>query len=167
MSIIQNQTVVTIDLQLHTEDGRLVQNLKDHTYIHGINDILPGMYTSLLGKEVGDTIQAVLPSDEAFGDIQNCTPIIYTRWEHRKLFNQLLYIGMDIVVEGEKNEDGSDKKLYIKALTTNSMTLTTNHPLAGCPIRFETTIVTVRAATTEELEKCRPINIDHSSCSCC
>ena len=167
MSIIQNQTVVTIDLQLYTEDGRLVQNLKDHTYIHGINDILPGMYTSLLGKEVGDTIQAVLPSDEAFGDIQNCTPIIYTRWEHRKLFNQLLYIGMDIVVEGEKNEDGSDKKLYIKALTTNSMTLTTNHPLAGCPIRFETTIVTVREATIEELHHGKPLHIDHSACSYC
>ena len=164
MSIIEHQTVVTIDLQLRTEDGRLVQNLKDHTYIHGINDILPGMYTSLLGKEVGDTIQVVLPPQEAFGEIQICTPIIYTRWEHRSLFEQMLYIGMEIDLEAENIVD---TKLYIKALTTNSMTLTRNHPLAGCHIQFDTTIVTVREATIEELHHGKPLHIDHSACSCC
>ena len=164
MSDIKHHTIVTIDLQLKTEDGRLVQNLKDHTYIHGINDILPGMYTALLGKKVGDTVHAILPSHEAFGEIQNSIPIIYTRWEHRTLFEQMLYIGMELAVTDVNNVD---KQLFIKALTTNSMTLTENHPLAGCRIQFNTTIVAVREATTEELEKGSPINIDHSSCSCC
>ena len=164
MSDIKHHTIVTIDLQLKTEDGRLVQNLKDHTYIHGINDILPGMYTALLGKEVGDTIQAILPPHEAFGEIQHCTPIIYTRWEHRSLFEQMLYIGMEIKVDEENTVDTT---LYVKALSTNSMTLTTNHPLAGCRIQFDTTIVTIREATTEELNHGGPLHIDHSSCSCC
>ena len=162
--LVEEKSVVTIDLQLFAEDGRLVENLKDYEFIQGINDVLPGMAAHLQGSTVGDKVQAQVLPEEAFGAVRDFEPITYPKEAFGKIFPQL-YIGLGVPFE---TAEGTSVVLYIKDLTSTSATLTINHPLAGQKIIFEAAVTGIRAATDEEVAQGSPkAPGGGSSCSCC
>ena len=65
-----------------------------------------------------------------------------------------------------EDEEGNRISLFVKDLTSTSVTFTINHPLAGQQIKFIATVNAIREATEEELEQGRPI-VHGSSCACC
>ena len=80
MSVIEHTSVVTMDFQLFAQDGRLVQNIKDHTFMQGIDDVFPAMAPFLNGKQVNDEVvgELSLPQD-AFGEVQDFEPVTYRK----------------------------------------------------------------------------------------
>ena len=79
MSVVEHTSVVTMDLQLFAEDGRLVQNVKDHVFIQGIDDVFPAMASHLSGKQVGEDVEGELSAVEAFGEIQPYEVVTYPK----------------------------------------------------------------------------------------
>lgn len=164
MSVVEHTSVVTMDVQLFAEDGRLVQNVKDHVFIQGIDDVFPAMASHLSGKQVGEDVEGELSAIEAFGEIQPYDVVTYPKAAFGDNFYRL-YIGMGLPI---RDEQGESLILYVQDLTYDSAVLTINHPLAGQRIGFKAAITALRAATIEELNQGYPTLPEHmTSCSCC
>ena len=160
--LVKEKSVVTIDVQLFAEDGRLVENLKDYEFIQGIDDVLVGMRAYLDGAKVGDCIQGKAAAHEAFGQIIDFEPVTYPKDMFGAAFHQL-YVGLGVPFN---TADGSPVVLYVKDLNSTSATLTVNHPLAGQEIGFIATVNAIREARTEEIDAGKPI-AEGPSCGCC
>ena len=67
---IQNDTVVHLHYVLTDGDGKeLDRSHGDEplTYLHGHGNIVPGLEEALLGKQVGDALDVVVPPEKAYG----------------------------------------------------------------------------------------------------
>ena len=162
MSIIENNSVVTMDFQLFAADGRLVDNRLNYEFIQGIDDVLVGMRSYLEGAKVGSCIQGKVSAKEAFGEVVDFEPLTYPKEAIGPGFHKL-YIGFDMPFE---TADGGRVSLFVKDLTSTAVTFTINHPLAGQDIKFIATVNAIRQATEEELEQGYP-TVHGSSCACC
>ena len=160
--LVEENSVVTMDFQLFAEDGRLVDNRLDYEFIQGIDDVLVGMRPYLEGAKIGDSIQGKVSAEEAFGEIVDFDPVTYPKEAIGPGFYKL-YIGFDMPFE---DDDGNRVSLFVKDLTSTSVTFTINHPLAGQQIGFIATINEIRQATEEELAQGRPL-VHGETCSCC
>ncbi len=162
MSVIQTNSVVAMDFQLFSEDGRLVDNRLNYEFIQGVNDVLVGMRTQLDGARVGERVEGTLHAEEAFGQIIDFEPLTYPKEAIGSEFYRL-YIGCDMPFDTDSGERVS---LFVKDLTSTEATFTINHPLAGQKIRFIATVRSVRPAREEEMMQGHPM-VHGSSCACC
>lgn len=164
MSVIEHTSVVTMDFQLFAQDGRLVQNIKDHIFMQGIDDVFPAMAPFLNGKQVNDEVVGELSPQDAFGEVQDFEPVTYRKEDFGDKFYHL-YIGMAFPFT---NDEGASAVFYVQNLTHDSATFSINHPLAGQCIGFRATVTAIRGATVEEINQGYPtLPIHGTSCSCC
>ena len=115
-------------------------------YLHGgYENIMPSVESALDGRTVGDTVDVTMKPSEAFGEI-DATLI---REEEVGLFPNDIDVGMLLQTT---SPDGSQSRPFrITKIDAGKVTVDGNHPLAGISLRFEATVLAVRAATTEEI----------------
>ncbi len=69
---IAQQKVVTIHYKVVDHDsGQLIdssENAEPMTYLHGAQNIIPGLEKALEGKVVGDEIEVTIAPEDAYGD---------------------------------------------------------------------------------------------------
>lgn len=149
MQIAKN-AIVTLTYQLSNLAGEVldktVSEQEAFSYLHGGYDgIFPTVEEALEGKSVGDCVQVTIEPDYAFGEYE----AELVRVEPRHLFHEKIEVGMHI--EGAA-EGSDDYTLYtVTEMTEDTVVVDGNHPLAGQTLRFEGTIIDVRAATNEEI----------------
>ncbi|MDR3247360.1 MAG: peptidylprolyl isomerase [Treponema sp.] len=149
MNITKNR-VVSIDYTL-TDAGN---NTLDSTggadpmsYLHGYQNIIPGLEKALEGKSQGDSFKVTIASADAYGerDAQLIVTIPLDRFQ-----------GADNVEPGmqfqAETPDGEYRMVTVTAVEDNQVTIDGNHPLAGLDLNFDVTVVDVREANAEELE---------------
>lgn len=129
------------------EEVARVDNDDPMEYLHGAEDILPGLENALAGKSVGDTFRVTLPPTDAYGD--------YDEDEIEEIDRDAipnaeeLELGMMVEVE---DEEGFSYMAYVAEISDAVVVLDFNHPLAGKTLTYEGEIIGVRPATEEELE---------------
>jgi FKBP-type peptidyl-prolyl cis-trans isomerase SlyD len=67
---IESGNVVVFDYVLTDEDGNPIDSGSGPdgmAYIHGQGQIVPGLERALEGKQIGDTLRAVVPPEEGYG----------------------------------------------------------------------------------------------------
>ncbi|MEP1449201.1 MAG: FKBP-type peptidyl-prolyl cis-trans isomerase [Paraglaciecola sp.] len=149
---ISKGTVVQFHYRIKDLDGKEVESNFDAqavAYLHGYNNMMPGIEKSLESMSKGDVLEAELEAAETFGEIQ-------TDSEQRISVKHLMSAekkpkwkaGMTAVVN---TEQGQREVTIIKA-GKFMVTVDTNHPLAGKTLQFEFQVEDVRAATDEEIE---------------
>lgn len=116
-------------------------------YLHGHQNIVPGLESALEGLSVGDKKLVTVPPEQAYGErrddaVQN-VPLTELPEEIPR------EEGLQIFAEGP---DGQHFPLWITAVNEDTVTLDGNHPLAGQTLHFDVFIAEVRAAEPEELE---------------
>ncbi len=116
-------------------------------YIHGHNEILaPTVHAQLAGKVEGDTIEVPIDCDEIYGprdeNLVITDKIENVPEEYRK-------VGTSIMME---NENGGTKSFTVTKIEDKTLTIDGNNPLCGRQVNFVLKILTVRDATTEELD---------------
>jgi FKBP-type peptidyl-prolyl cis-trans isomerase SlyD len=144
--IIKN-TVISLNFKMFDLQGRLIdQNEEPMLYLHGgYDNIMPSLEAALEGCSVGDTVDVTMKPSEAFGEID--TSLI--REEEVSLFPNDIDVGMLLQT---KHPDGSQSRPFrITKIDAGIVTVDGNHPLAGIALRFEATVLDVRAATKEEI----------------
>lgn len=105
---------VTISYQLFDETGTLIEQAKpEHPlrYLHGYENIVPGLEEALQGKEAGDTLTVNLPPEKAFGPYIEGM-LLEVALEELALIPDLK-VGMEIeVIQGDQgdNNDSLDSK---------------------------------------------------------
>jgi FKBP-type peptidyl-prolyl cis-trans isomerase SlyD len=162
--IITNNKVVSINYLLKDEQGNVLQGNDGFTpeeYLHGADNILPGLERALEGLKQDQVIDVVIYPEEAYGprevsliiqvsndDIED--PATVSEGEYIELFD-----GTEAIVV-EKNDD----HIIVDA----------NHPLAGQTLYYTVKIAGIRDATEEEIingEPSAPVEKNCGPAGCC
>jgi FKBP-type peptidyl-prolyl cis-trans isomerase SlyD len=147
---ITKDTVVTIDYRLHLGDGKYIEE-SDHddplVYLHGYEEIVPGLEKALEGKKAGDQVKATVSPEDGYGeyDPDNVEEV------PREEFPADLELEAGGIVTAT-DEEGDDVEFTVKELKDKTVVVDFNHSLAGKTLHFEVTVREVRKATEEELE---------------
>lgn len=108
------------------------------TFKVGGGQVIPGFDAALLGMQIGETKNIVIPPEQAYGMRQEELVQTITRDQFR-LNGVEPEVGMAIEMH---TPDGSIP-LVITELTDASVTLDANHPLAGEELHFALTLVEI------------------------
>jgi len=112
------------------------------SYLHGgYGEMLPALEQALEGKGAGESVQMQLEPEQAFGEY---VPELL-RVEPLGRYGEGVTIGMQI--------EEAEKIYTVTDVAGGSVVLDANHPLAGMALRFSVVILTVRAASEEELRR--------------
>jgi FKBP-type peptidyl-prolyl cis-trans isomerase SlyD len=141
-------SVVSIHYELSNDAGEILDASSEGeplVYLHGAQNIIPGLEKQLEGKQMGDALKVKVQPEEGYGVRQ------------KELVQQVprdafpdpdsLAIGMSFSAES----DGGQISVVITELTDALATVDGNHPLAGVVLNFDVNIADVRAATAEEI----------------
>jgi len=146
MKIVEN-SVVDIDYVL-TVDGEVVDESEEGqplSYLHGANNIIPGLENALVGKSEGDSLEVTVSPEDGYGeyDPENVQELSKDDFE-------------DEIEEGEtyyaESSDGSILPFKVTKIEGEHIVADFNPELAGKTLHFKVTVRAVRNATPEELE---------------
>jgi len=147
---IKKDTVVSIDYRLHLGDGNIVDESDPSdplVYLHGHDEVIPGLEKALEGKKAGDSFKATIPPEDAYGDYEPEGVEEVPRDE----FPADLPLEAGGIVSAT-DEEGDDVDFLVKEIREKTVVVDFNHPLAGKTLHYEVKVREVRAATEEELE---------------
>ena len=156
---VAKETVVAIEYTLKDDQGNIIDASGERgpmEYLHGAQNIIPGLEQGIDGLVAGDTKNVLVPPQLGYGEyseklIQHVpltafganTPQVGMR------FHAETNLGMRV--------------LTIKKIEGEEVTLDGNHELAGKTLHFDIKVVSVRAAEPTELAHGHP----HQSGGCC
>ncbi len=117
-------------------------------YLHGHANVISGLESALTGKTPGDKISITLQPHEAYGprrpDTVQRVPIKHL---HLKPGQKQVLAGEIVAIQ---TSQGVRNALVVKAGRFN-VDVDTNHPYAGRTLHYEVEVVSVRAASAEEV----------------
>ena len=149
--VVANDTVVKIDYVLRLSDGEEIDRSEEGEpleYLHGHQNIIPGLERELTGLQAGDTKEVVIEAADAYGERADDSVGTYPRHE----FPADLDLQVGTVLEiHEPRSDGRAGMAEVVALGDSQVTLDFNHPLAGESLHFSVKVISLRSATQEEL----------------
>ena len=144
---ITKDTVVGIDYRLTVADGTEVDTTADRgpmEYLHGHQNIIPGLENELEGHEIGDALDVTVGPEQGYGEHDPERVVQVNR-------DQLGFDAEVGSVVSATLPDGREQHLLIAEIEDDTVTLDGNHPLAGQTLRFEVSIASIREATEEEI----------------
>ena len=153
------KSVVSIHYTLSDENGEEIDASNEReplVYLHGAGNIIKGLELALLGKEVGDRVQATIAPEDGYGEfiselVQHVPLSVFGDEDEPE-------VGMRFTAETENGP----LSVLVTAIDGDQAILNGNHPLAGKTITFDVTIESIREATTEELTHGHP----HTASGC-
>jgi FKBP-type peptidyl-prolyl cis-trans isomerase SlyD len=146
---ISANTVVTIDYILTDDTGNVIDESKsgDFTYLHGAQNIIPGLENALATRTAGDEFSVSLAPQDAYGLHDEAK--LFTVERDKFPEDVALQPGMQFRAQGG---DGQGMLVTIASVEGDEVTVDGNHPLAGVTLNFQVKVVEVREATAEEVE---------------
>ena len=150
---IQKNCLVTLDYTVFDIENNLLDSgATPLVYLHGgYGDVFEKLEKALEGKSVGDSVHIQLLPHEAFGEYRQELVLV----EDRSMFEDDIAVGQNVeMVFGE--DDGEEEMLLtytVIEILEDRVILDANHPLAGVTIVFDGTVIGVREATSDEIEK--------------
>jgi len=142
---IGNGTAVRIDYTLKDAAGAVLDSTRDReplSYVHGQQDILPGLERALEGLHAGAETKVILTPDEAYGYID---PEAKTEIPREMVPPSAAVVGTRLTA---RNQEGAVRQVVVKEIKDRTIVLDMNHPLAGKTLVFEVKVVEVKAPDT-------------------
>lgn len=145
---IANGHAVTIHYRLTLDDGSIADESfgsEPLVYLHGSQNIVPGLERQLLGKQVGERIDAQVSPAEGYGEYDPTVEQTVPRASFPAKVE--LAVGMSFQTRAR---NGQPIPVWVRAIKGDQVTVSPNHPLAGQQLNFHVEVVDVRKATAEE-----------------
>lgn len=145
---IKKDSVVQFNYTLRDEKGEVLETnegLDPIAYLHGHNNMMPGVEDALEGKEVGAKFSVTLPASETYGERNEDA-------EQRVSVKHLQ--GASVWKPGMRaliNTDQGQRQVTVLKVGKFMATVDINHPLAGRELTFDLEVMDVREATSEEI----------------
>lgn len=150
--IITKNCLVTLDYTVFdTENNLLDSGAQPLIYLHGgYGDVFEKIEKALEGKSIGESIHIQLSPKDAFGEYKQELVLI----EDRTQFEDDLEVGQSVEMVFSEGEDEEIILTYsVVEILEDKVILDANHPLAGVTIIFDGTVIGLREATSDEIEK--------------
>ena len=127
---------------MHDAQGVQISPASELSYLHGgYGHLLEALEKALEGKGPGESLLVQLEPEQAFGEYD----ADLLRVEPVARYGEGVAVGMEIE---------EDARLYIVTdVADGKVVLDANHPLAGMALRFSCVILSIRAATEEEVRR--------------
>lgn len=117
-------------------------------YLHGHANVVSGLEAAMAGKKIGDKISITLAPEQAYGPRRsNSLQRVPIKHLHLKPGQKQIQVGEIVAIQ---TSQGIRNALVVKAGRFN-VDVDTNHPYAGRTLYYEIEIVSVRAASAEEV----------------
>lgn len=135
---------------LYIEDKEIDTVSKDEPleYLHGWENIVPGLEKALAGMKTGDKFDVTVQPEDGYGEYDP-EAIIEVDAEDFDEEGEKPVVGMEVEM---LDEDGDIIEGTIIEVTDEVVRVDMNHELAGKTARYIGEVVGVREATEEELE---------------
>lgn len=174
MEVIEDKTKVSIAYTLKETTGRILEEVPashPFVYIHGYNNIIPGLETALAGRKLGEKFSAEIPCDLGYGAYRNDLVLQVPKAELQDVGE--LWLGMELEMFQDNdirefqlpdtadefcddlnlNDDEESDGIYVvKEIYKDTVLVDGNHPFAGKDLIFEVEIVSIDAPSFTELE---------------
>lgn len=147
---ISKDLVASIHYTLKSADGEVLDTSKGQEplhYVHGAQNIVPGLEKELEGKTTGDKLAVVVDPIDGYGEY------------NAELIQELpkdMFAGVDTIEVGmefqAQTPEGGMQIIEVKSIDGDKITVDGNHPMAGQTLHFDVEITDVREATKDELE---------------
>lgn len=146
---IEGKCVVSIHYKLTNDNGEEIDSSAGGdplTYLHGANNIVPGLEAALDGKSTGDAVQVVIKPEDAYGEVN---PALVQNVP-LSAFEGVAEVkpGMQFQAQGPQ---GQVQLITVMEVGEEEVTVDANHPLAGQNLHFDVSVEDVREATEEEI----------------
>lgn len=133
-------------------------------YLHGADNIVPGLERELEGKRVGDKLKVQVEPKDGYGERDEQA----VHQVSRAQFPEDMPVQVGMQIGAQDPDEGHAIPAWITHVQGDLVTLDFNHPLAGVRLHFDVEIVAIREATAEELEHGHPHGPDgHHHHLCC
>ena len=145
---ISKDKVVTLNYTLTDNEGQVIDSSQDGTfaYLHGANNIIPGLESALEGKQAGDALSVAVEPQDGYGEYSAEMVQVVAR----EMFGDSdPEVGMQYHAS---SPEGQMIVVTVAAVEEDQITIDGNHPLAGVALNFAVNVVDVRDASAEELE---------------
>lgn len=144
---ISKDSVVSIEYTL-TDDGNEIidssEGMGPLEYLHGKNNLIPGLEKELEGKKAGDTFKVTIAPADAYGERHDDLVVEVERSQFPE--DAEITEGMQFEAGGP---EGS-RVVTVTGVNENKVTVDANHPLAGETLHFDVKVISVRESTEEE-----------------
>lgn len=147
---IQNNSVVSMQYELKDDEGNVLDSSQPGDplfYLHGAENIIPGLEKALEGKKSGETIEVSVKPEDGYGEYS------------KELIQDVpkeAFKGIDDLAPGlelqAQEEDGTMRFFTVMEVKDKEVVIDSNHPLAGQNLNFKVTVEDIREASPEELE---------------
>ena len=154
---IADQKVVIIHYTLKNDAGEVLDSSdgdEPMPYLHGADNIVPGLEAALTGKSVGDKVSVSIAPADAYGDPSGAPD----QRVPRESFPDVV----EVAAATEFYTEGPDGvvPLWVSRVTPDAVYVTLDHPLAGETLHFDVEVIGLREPTAEELEHGHPHGLD-------
>ena len=148
--MIGKNSVVSIHYTLKDDDGQVMDSSEGKAplqYLHGNNNLIPGLENELTGKTTGAKFDASIPPEQAYGE---------RRDDFIQVISKDMFQGVESVEPGmtfvAQGEGGAQRQVRVTDVEGDNVTIDANHPMAGMTLHFAVEVVDVREGTAQEIE---------------
>ncbi|MFY0639857.1 MAG: peptidylprolyl isomerase [Bermanella sp.] len=149
MTIAENK-VVTLEFTVkNAETGEVIETSVDSeplVYLHGFNNLVPGLENELSGKVVGDSYDVTVSPEEGYG-VRDESLVQEVPMEAFQGIENV-QVGMAFTADGAQGP----VVVEVTAVEGDVVTVDANHPLADIKLAFSGEVKEIRDASAEELE---------------
>lgn len=145
--IVEKNKVVSFHYTLKNSDGAEMESSREKdamNYLHGANNIIPGLEKAMEGHETGDEFSATIEPEEAYG-IRNENNVQRIPLKRLKGIGKVS-VGQVLNLQTDKGQ----VQVTVLKVGRFNVDVDGNHPLAGQTLTFEVEIMEVRDASEEE-----------------
>jgi peptidylprolyl isomerase len=144
MSAVQSGDTVKVHYIGKFDDGEVFDSSEGGeplAFTVGAGQVIPGFDQALLGMQLGETKNVIIPAGEAYGEREE--GLVQTiRRDQFRLGDVEPVVGMALEM---RTPDGQGIPMVITDVTETSVTLDANHPLAGETLHFDLQLVEIAA----------------------
>lgn len=144
-----DKIVYTLNYWLKNDAGDVVDTSEGGTpmvFMTGSKNVISGIQKAVQSRSEGDRFDAVIPPELAYG---RHNPDLLS------IVSASVFDGIDAVVPGMKfqTNTGSEAQIVqVVKVDGDQITVDANHPLAGLTMNFELEIISLRQASTQEVQ---------------
>jgi len=147
---LKTKKVVSIQFTVKNADtGDVIESSEGSeplVYLHGFNNLVPGLENALTGKTVGDSYDVTVSPEEGYGVrdeslVQDVPKAAFQGIEK-----------VEVGMEFQADSPNGPVVVEVTKIEGDTVTVDSNHPLAGVTLGFSGVIEEIREATDSELE---------------
>lgn len=147
---IAKDKVVLINYTLKNDAGEVIDSSEGSdplAYLHGAENIIPGLEKALEGKGTGDSLSVTVPPADAYGEFDEGK----IQEVPKEMFEEAGEVSVGAQYHAA-DPDGGYITITVTEVTDDTVKIDANHPLAGENLSFDVTVMEIREASAEELE---------------